>query len=163
LYRGEGIEMVGSGATSAQHTRATLALVALALKTQQVSSVWCAGKGKHSDGGERCPENDAAGPCPAGCEVAGDESYDENAAIVAIIASVAVVLAITIALGYVCVGMKEIDDSSAGDDPAVRSPGGRTSPTLKVNRNRQSISVTNPLKDMDPEASGSDEELPDDE
>eukprot|EP01043_Picozoa_sp_COSAG02_P010314 COSAG02_NODE_360_length_23829_cov_107.112769_9_plen_150_part_00 len=115
---------------------AAFVLLTLANEAWMASTAWCAGLGTFGDGGERCPPNDAAGPCPPGCEVAAapDDSGGED---VAIGASVVVVLAVAIAIVYIYIDLRPGLLSSLHSSP------GRTSPS------RSSLSVDNPLTKQD--------------
>ena len=74
-------------------------LLTFAHEAHVSSSAWCAGFGTIGDSGARCPDDDAAGPCPAGCEVRV-YTYEDGGSAVPILASVAVVLAVVIGIGF---------------------------------------------------------------
>ena len=75
-------------------------LLTFANEADVSSSAWCAGIGTIGNSGARCPNDDAAGPCPAGCEVRV-YTYEDGGGAVPILASVAVVLAVAIAIGFI--------------------------------------------------------------
>ena len=87
-------------------------LLTLVIEARPSSSAWCAGLGTIGDSGERCPFDDSAGPCPAGCEVASG-SHDNYGDSVAIVASVLVVLAVVLAMAYIHVDLKTKSEDTA--------------------------------------------------
>lgn len=118
-------------------------LVALANEVQQSSSAWCAGPGKLGDSGQRCPADDAAGPCPGGCEVAGVPGGGFGSSVVPAIASVVVVLAVAVAVAYIYVDLKQIDGGNS-QSTSTKQPG-------------VSINVNNPLTSWDGDDDGDEE------
>ena len=153
--RGGGRPRRGGAAPGTTAAAATSALLLVA-QTRLAYGGWCAGGGIRDSEENRCPEDDAAGPCPPGCEVAS-ASYSDSGNVVA---NVAIALVMIVLIGVLSTILSnttgEDADAAAADvygdtAPGPSSKGSKSPGKSPSGKNRVSISVENPMAGLEEE------------